>query len=321
MLRARRGRTAELTVRYLVTGGAGFIGSSVVRALVGRGDDVVILDSGIAAGFDHVANTGARVVEADIRDAEAVARAADGCSAIVHLAAQASVPESMADPLTDLATNVDASVSLLEAARALGVRRFVFASSNAVVGGHPPPAHELLVPFPVSPYGAAKASIEAYLSAYHKAYGLTGVSLRFANAYGPWSSHKTSVVAAFAKAYLRGGPLIIRGTGRQTRDFVHVDDVTSGVLACLDAPADKVANEVFQVGTGRETSLLELCRLLFEAGGQEVPIAHAAPSPGDVPRNVSDIGKARRVLGYSPRVSLGAGLFQTLEWFRGHWRG
>jgi UDP-glucose 4-epimerase len=292
-----------------------------VRALVGRGDEVVVLDSGIAAGFANVAVTDARIVEGDVRDSDVVARAAEGCTAIVHLAAQASVPLSISHPLDDLATNVDASVALLESARDRGIRRVVFASSNAVIGGHPPPAHEELVPHPVSPYGAAKAAVEAYVRAYHAAYGLEGVSLRFANAYGPWSAHKSSVVAAFARAYLSGGPLTIRGTGRQTRDFVHVDDVTSVVLACLDAPPEAVANEVFQVGTGRETSLLELAELFFEAGGRAIPIEHAPPSPGDVTRNVSEIGKARRLLGYSPQVSLRDGIGQTLEWFRGHWRG
>ena len=281
----------------------------------------MVLDSGTAAGFSNVAATGARIVEGDVRDADAVGRAVEGCVGIVHLAAQASVPFSIARPLDDLTVNVDASLGLLEAAREHGVRRFVFASSNAVIGGHAPPAREELVPLPVSPYGAAKASIEAYVRAYQQAYGLEGVSLRFANAYGPWSAHKSSVIAAFVKAYLRGGPLTIRGTGQQTRDFIHVDDVTAIVLACVDASAEIVAGEVFQVGTGRETSLLELARLLFEAGGKEVPIEHAAPSPGDVPRNVSDIGKARRVLGYAPQVGLRDGLAQTIEWFSGNWPG
>ena len=279
-----------------------------------------MLDSGVAAGFSNLAGTAARIVEADIRDGAALADALEGCTAIVHLAAQTSVPDSVARPMDDLAANVDASVALFEAARTHGIRRVVFASSNAVVGGHPPPAREDLVPFPVSPYGAAKASVEAYLLAYHAAYGFEGVSLRFANAYGPWSAHKNSVVAAFIKAYLRGGPLTIRGTGRQTRDFVHADDITAVVLACLDAPAELVANEVFQVGTGAETSLLELVGLLFETGGHGVPIEHAPGSPGDVPRNVSDIAKAHSVLGYSPRVSLRDGLAQTLAWFRDNWR-
>jgi UDP-glucose 4-epimerase len=310
-----------LKSRILVTGGAGFIGAAVVHALLARGDEVTVLDSGTSAGFGYVQESGARLIKADLRERQAVDRALDGCAAVVHLAAQASVPASIADPLEDLAINVDASLGLLEAARARDVRRIVFASSNAVIGGHPPPAHEELVPYPVSPYGAAKAAIEAYLRAYHEAYGTDGVSLRFANAYGPRSAHKTSVVAAFIKAYLRGGPLIIRGTGQQTRDFVHVDDVTAVILACLDAPARAVANGVFQVGTGEETSLLQLAHLLFEAGGADIPIEYASASPGDVPRNVSDVSHAHRLLGYSPRVQLRDGLAGTLAWFRDNWRG
>ena len=310
-----------MSSRILVTGGAGFIGASIVHALLRRGDEVVVLDSGVGAGFGYVEGSGAALFKTDIRDRDAAPRAIERCTAIVHLAAQASVPDSIADPLEDLDINVDATIGLLEAARGAGVRRFVFASSNAVIGGHPPPAHEGLVPFPVSPYGAAKAAIEAYLRAYGQAYGLEGVALRFANAYGPWSAHKNSVVAAFVKAYMGGGPLIIRDTGEQTRDFVYASDVAAMVLACLDAPAELVAGEIFQVGTGQETSLLELARLLFEVGGAEVPIAHEAASPGDVPRNVSDISKSRRVLGFAPQVALRDGLRQTLAWFRDNWRG
>jgi UDP-glucose 4-epimerase len=316
----RTTREDALGDRYLVTGGAGFVGATVTRALLDHGDEVTVVDSGAAAGFDYVEATSARLIKADIRDRNAINRALEGCRAIVHLAAQASVPESIAHPLDDLAINVDASLGLLEAARERRIDRVVFASSNAVIGGHPPPAHEELVPLPVSPYGAAKAAIETYLRAYQAAYGLSGVALRFANAYGPWSAHKGSVVAAFIRAYLAGGPLIIRGDGRQTRDFVHVDDVAAIVLACLDAPAELVTNQIFQVGTGQETSLLELAQTLFEVGGGPVPIRHEPPSAGDVPRNVSDISKATRVLHYSPKIGLSDGLADTLDWFRGNWR-
>ena len=303
-----------------MTGGAGFIGAAVVRALIARGDDVVVVDSGIAAGFGYLANTGAKVIEADIRDAEALEHALEGCGAVVHLAAEPSVPLSITEPLANMSVNLEGSLRLLDAARRHGIRRFVFASSNAAIGGHPPPAHEGLVPDPVSPYGAAKAAYEGYLRAYMHAYGMATVALRFANAYGPWSAHKSSVVAAFIRAYLTGGPLTIRGSGRQTRDFVHSHDLTAAVLASLDAPGAAVAGEVFQVGTGRETSLIELARLLFEVGGREAAIAFDEAAPGDVPRNVSDIGKARRVLGYAPQVDLRDGLDQTLGWFRDNWR-
>lgn len=306
--------------KVLVTGGAGFIGAAVVRALSDRGDEVVVLDSGTAAGFGYLAGSKAEIVESDIREHASVGRALDGCHAVVHLAAQTSVPESIVHPLEDAAVNVDGSLVLLEAARAAGVVRFVFASSNAVIGGHPPPADEGLVPYPVSPYGAAKAGIEAYLRAYHEAYGMASVALRFANAYGPWSAHKSSVAAAFIKAYLRGGPLIIRGTGDQTRDYVYVSDIAAVVLACLDAPASAISGDVFQVGTGVETSLRELADILFEVGGGSVPIQREPASLGDVARNVSSIGHAREVLGWAPIVPLRDGLAQTVDWFRANWR-
>jgi UDP-glucose 4-epimerase len=308
-----------LTSRILVTGGAGFIGAAVVHALLGRGDEVVVLDSGLGAGFGYLEGSRAAILAADIRDTAALERALVGCRAVVHLAAQASVPQSISDPLGDLEINVRASLSLLEKARQAGVTKFVFASSNAVIGGHPPPTREDLVPYPVSPYGAAKAAMEAYLRAYHEAFGVEGVALRFANAYGPRSAHKSSVVASFVKAYLAGGPITIHGTGGQTRDFVHVTDVSSIVLTCLDAPGALVADEIFQVGTGQETSLLELAQLLFEVGGAEVPLEHGPPSFGDVARNVSDITKARTILGYAPRVTLREGLADTMKWFRDNW--
>ncbi len=309
-----------MSSRILVTGGAGFIGAAVTHALLERGDDVVVLDSGVSTGFGYVERTRARLIRADIRDRQAVAGALDGCRAIVHLAAQTSVPDSIAMPLEDMQVNVDASLGLLEAAREKGVARIVFASSNAVTAGHPPPAHEGQVPSPVSPYGAAKAAVEAYLNAYHAAYGLESVSLRFANAYGPWSAHKHSVVAAFIKAHLAGGPLIIRGGGHQTRDFVHVDDLTRLVLACLNLSSPLMAGEIFQAGTGHETSLIELARTLFEVCGNEVPIEHQPAAAGDVPRNVSDIGKAGRILGFVPNIALREGLADTLDWFRSYRR-
>jgi UDP-glucose 4-epimerase len=217
--------------------------------------------------------------------------------------------------MDDFSINVVGSLTLLEAARAADVRRFVFASSSSVVAGHDPPTHEGLIPRPVSPYGAGKAAIEAYLRAYGAAFGMATAALRFSNAYGPWSAHKQSAVASFIRAYVEGGPIVIRGTGEQTRDYVHVDDVASAVVSAADR-ADEVAGEIFQVGTGVETSLLELARLLFEAGGTKVPILHEPPSAGDVPRNVSDISKARRLLGYDPQVELREGLASTLAWFR-----
>jgi UDP-glucose 4-epimerase len=302
--------------RILVTGGAGFVGSSVVQALLARGDQVTVLDSGVSAGFEYLAGSGASVAQGDVRERADVEQAMDGCDAVVHLAAQASVTASLADPLSDAAVNLDASLVLLDLARLNGVRRFVFASSNAVVSGHAPPAHEQMVPSPVTPYGAAKAAVEAYLSAYSRAYGLDAVALRFANAYGPRSAHQTSVIASFIKAYLAGGPLVVHGSGHQTRDFIHVLDIATAVLAALDAPAGRVAGAVIQIGTGRETSLLELAEILFGVAGGRVAIEHRPATPGDVERNYSDIVRARNDLAWVPQIELRDGLVETLDWYR-----
>ena len=290
-------------------------------ALVARGDDVVVLDSGATAGFENLAGSPAQLLAGDVRDAGAVTAALEGAEAVVHLAAHTVHAESMADPRQNFDVNVKGTLKVVEAARKHGLKRLVFASSNAVVAGHPPPTNEGLPANPVSPYGASKAAGEAYVRAYMHAYGLAGVSLRFANAYGPRSAHKPSVISAFIGAYLNGGPLRINGSGEQTRDFVYVDDVRDAVLACLDAPAEAIAGEVFQVGTGRETSLNDLVEVLFEVGAGRVAVEHAAPLPADVPRNVSDATRLREVLGVSPRVELRDGLERTLDWFRDHRAG
>ena len=299
-----------------MTGGAGFVGSAVVHALLGRGDEVTILDSGVAAGLAYLDGLPVRIVAADIRDTGKMRDAIAGAEAVVHLAARTSVPESVEDPLEDMAVNVVGTVELLDAARQQGVTRFVFASSNAVTSGHPPPMREDLLPRPVAPYGAAKAAVEAYLAAYHDAFGMETVSLRFANAYGPRSRHKTSVVAAFIEAYLEGRPLVIYGAGRQTRDFVHVDDLAMLILRCLDAPPALVAGEIFQAGTGRETSLAELAELIFRLGGAPARIEHRPARAGDVARNYSDVSKAARVLDHHPRMDIAQGMADTLAWFR-----
>ncbi|MBA2556421.1 MAG: NAD-dependent epimerase/dehydratase family protein [Chloroflexi bacterium] len=301
---------------YLVTGGAGFIGASLVRALEARGDRVRVLDSGRAAGARYLTGTAAEIVPADIAEPGIAAAAVKGVDAIVHLAARTSVPASMEAPLADLRDNVLAAVTVLDAARVEGVQRFVFASSNATVGLMAPPAREDILPRPVSPYGAAKLAFEGYLQAYHHGYGMTTTALRFSNAYGPYSLHKGSVVATFIRECLEGRPLVIHGDGDQTRDLVHVDDLVALMLLALDAPAGLVGGEVFQAGTGKETTVRELAETVLELCGGGGRIEHLPARRGDVLRNVSAISKARDMLGYMPRVELRQGLAQTVAWFR-----
>ena len=311
---AREGSSAR--GRYLITGGAGFVRASLVRALEARGDAVRVLDWGRVAGRVYLRGTAAEVIEADLADADAAARALEEVSAVVHLAARTSVPASIEDPIADMQQNVEATVRFLDRCRVAGVTRFVFSSSNAAIGLMEPPAREDTPPRPVAPYGASKLAVEGYLHAYHQSYGMATASLRFSNAYGPHSLHKISVVSAFLKRYLGGQPLQVYGDGGQTRDFVHVDDLVALVLAALDAPADSVAGQVFQAGTGRETTVRELAETILAVGGEPGRIEYLPARHGDVARNASDIGRARSVLGYAPQVALRDGIASTVAWFR-----
>jgi UDP-glucose 4-epimerase len=195
------------------------------------------------------------------------------------------------------------------------VPRFVFASSNAAAGDHPPPADETDLPHPVSPYGASKLAGEAYCQAYAATYGMAACALRFSNAYGPRSLHKKSVVAAWLRAALAGEPVTIHGDGEQTRDFVYADDLAGAVIKALDAPETAVAGELFQVGTGRETTINELAKAVERAVGQALDVRRAKARQGDVRRNVARVDKAADRLGYRAGVTLDEGLARTARWF------
>ena len=254
-------------------------------------------------------------VRGSLADAAVVREAVAGVDAIVHLAARAGIDDSVRDPLGTFEANVAWSVGLLEAARLAGVRRFVFASSNAAAGDHAPPSDETDLPHPISPYGASKLAIEAYCQAYAATFGLAACSLRFSNAYGPNSLHKRSVVAAWLRAALSGEPIEINGDGSQTRDFVFVDDLAAAVMAALAAPEPDVAGELFQAGTGVETTVAQLADAIAAAVGGTVEIRHAPARIGDVTRNVARVDKAAAVLGYRAAVPLADGLARTAAWF------
>ena len=190
------------------------------------------------------------------------------------------------------------TLGLLDASRRAGAERFVFASSNAAAGDHPPPADETDLPHPVSPYGASKLAGEAYCQAYAATYGIAACALRFSNAYGPYSLHKKSVVAAWLRAALAGEPITIHGDGEQTRDFVFAGDLARAIVAALDAPASVVGGEVFQAGTGRETTVNELAAAIGRATDDRSRSSHGPDRAGDIRRNVSRVDKAASRLGY-----------------------
>jgi UDP-glucose 4-epimerase len=255
------------------------------------------------------------LVEASLADPSAVEHAVRGVDDVVHLAALAGIPDSVSDPIGTFEANVGQTLAVLDAARRAGCRRFVFASSNAVLGDHQPPADEDDLPHPVSPYGASKLAGEAYCQAYAATYGLPACTLRFSNAYGPYALHKESVVASWLRAAIDGRPITIHGDGGQTRDFIHVRDVARAIVAVLDAPAEVVAGEVFHVGTGRETTVTELAEAVARAASRPVEIVHGPDRPGEVRRNVSRVDKAAARLGYRATVSLDEGLAETARWF------
>jgi len=325
-------------MRWLVTGGCGFIGRTLVRLLLTRSNDVIRVvdnlsvgtreDLGAVAPFaerdpqslpvgDSRPADRVELVAGDVCDADLALRAAAGMDVIVHLAANTGVGPSIADPRLDCVTNVIGTLNYLEACRHGGVGRFVFASSGAPVGDCEPPIHEELPAHPVSPYGASKLSGEAYCSAYKHSFGIDTVALRFGNCYGPLSTQKGSVVAKFIRQALAGEPWDVYGDGRQTRDFIFVEDIADAIVR--SATTAGVGGEIFQVATNAETTVLELAAKLQAAlarnGVATSGLRHGEPRVGDVKRNYSDTSKAARMLGWSARVSLDEGLDRTVKWF------
>lgn len=319
----------------LITGGCGFIGRNVVRRLVSKaGPSIRILDNLTVGKREDLAaihpfeerplaalrdEPSARVELAvgDIRDEDAVRQAVKGAAAVVHLAANTGVGPSVADPRSDCITNVVGTLNCLEGCRAGGVRRFVFASSGAPIGECEPPLHEELPAHPVSPYGASKLAGEAYCSAYSRSFGIDAVALRFGNCYGPFSSHKSSIVAKFIREALAGQPWEIYGDGTQTRDFIYVDDIVDAIVRAITA--EGIGGEVFQIATNEETSVGALAEKLSAVLGRHqirLPGRHnMPPRTGDVRRNFSDTRKAKSRLAWSAQVGLDEGLTRTVRWF------
>ena len=305
---------------YLVTGGAGFIGSNIVEALIERGHAVRVVDNFLTGRRENLEPFAGRfeLVEGDIRDLDLMRSVVRGCDYVLHQAALPSVPRSVEDPLTAHAINVDGTLNVLVAAREEGVKRVVFASSSAVYGESPVEAkHEDLPPMPVSPYGASKAAGEAYMSAFSAVYGLQTVALRYFNVFGPRqdpNSQYAAVVPLFVRALLDGRPPTIFGDGEQSRDFTYVANVVEANL--LAAAAPEAAGKVINVACGGSVSVNRLAAVLAGILGVSIEPVHADPRPGDIRHSLADISRARALLGYEPRVGLEEGLRRTCDWFR-----
>ena len=307
--------------RVLVSGGAGFIGSHVVRAHLAAGDEVTVLDD-LSSGRMENVPAGVRLVQADVRAPEARTLIATGGFTIVnHHAAQMDVRRSVEDPVYDAQVNVIGLLNLLEGVRAGGVRRVVFASSGGTVygDGASPPTPEGAPKLPASPYGTAKLTSEYYLATFAQLLGLEAVALRYSNVYGPRQNPhgEAGVVAIFAKRLLAGEPITIYGDGKQTRDLVYVEDVAATNLLAAERPLPALASlddRAYNVGTGIETTVNRLAELLAAAAGHAAEIQRAPARAGEIRRSALDMGKAGRELGWHPVVPLPDGLARTLRW-------
>ena len=306
--------------RWLVTGGAGFIGSHLANALLERGESVRIADDFSTGRRENLDVLGGRaeLLTGDLADLAFARDAVAGIDLVLHQAAIPSVPRSIADPITCHRANVDATLALLVAARDAGVRRVVYAASSSAYGDTPElPKRETMAPRPLSPYALQKLIGEQYMQMFTRLYGLDTVSIRYFNVFGPRqdpSSPYSGVIALFAARLLAGQPPIITGDGGQTRDFTYVDNVVAGVLRAAVVP--EAAGEVINVATGRQISIRQLVGAMQDLLGSSVPPEFAPVRPGDVRDSLADIGLARRVLGYEPHVSFEEGLRRTLDWYR-----
>lgn len=318
---------------WLISGGCGFIGRNLILRLLAEGETIRVIDNCSVCGADDLARvcavkeigSGAKapqkgivqLVRGDIRDLATLREACLDMDIFVHLAANTGVPNSVANPDIDFEANTRGTFNALRASHDAGMKRFIFASSGAPAGNAKPPVTEETVPHPISPYGASKLAGEAYCSAWHHCFGLATVALRFSNVYGPWSGHKTSVVAKFLNAALSGKDWEIYGDGSQTRDFIYVDDLVEAIARAAQTPG--IGGEIFQISTGHETSLAELAACLAstlkKAGVPAPSIRLEKARPGDMPKNYALPAKAIQMLDWRAQTDLQKGISKTFEWY------
>jgi UDP-glucose 4-epimerase len=301
-------------MRILITGGCGFVGANLVARLSGQKDVTLrVFDNESLGKREHLGGLACDFVRGDLRDRAALDQALVDMDAVVHLAADTRVIDSIANPVFNLDVNVIGTVNLLEAMRARGIKRLVSASTGgAIIGKAEGPVHEKMVPSPLSPYGASKLAVEGYCSAYSECYGLRALSLRFSNVYGPRSFHKGSVVAAFFKRIIKGMPLPVYGDGTQTRDFIFADDLCDGIINGLRSDAIGAV----QLGSGTPLSVNELLDAIRTVvAPQPIEVEYLEFRAGEIHTTYCDIAKARMQLGFAPQTSLLSGLRTTWSWF------
>jgi UDP-glucose 4-epimerase len=308
---------------YLITGVAGFIGSSLARTVLARGDKVRGIDNLSTGKRDNVADVSGQIDfrEADLLDLDAVHDACRGVDYVFHEAAIPSVPKSVLDPLGSNRANVDATVHLLIAAKDAKVKRVVYAASSSAYGDTPTlPKHEGMPPKPISPYAVAKLASEYYMKSFYRCYGLETVCLRYFNIFGPRqdpTSPYSGVLAKFITQMLRGEQPTVFGDGTQSRDFTYIDNVVEANLLAARAPASQAAGEVFNVATGTRVDLNETFQLLKKIIGYKGELKYAPERAGDVKHSLADLSLTEKHLGYKPKVSFEEGLRRTVEWYKG----
>jgi len=307
--------------KYLVTGGAGFIGSNLVRFLLGRGHEAVVVDDLSTGKRENMTDFLDRIdfLEGDIRDRAVMDKAVAGCAAVFHEGALGSVPRSVEDPATSHDVNVNGTLTVLEAARAAGVRRVVFAASSSAYGNQvESPKHEGMVPLPVSPYAAGKVACECYLRAYAACYGMETLSLRYFNVFGPYQDPfgaYAAVIPAFVSRLLRGERPVVYGDGEQSRDFCYIDNVCEANWLAANAPAKVCDGTVVNIACHHATSLNQILALLRELMHTDVEAEYTDPRPGDVRDSLADVSLARKVIGYEPKVFFEEGLRKAIDWY------
>jgi UDP-glucose 4-epimerase len=307
-------------MRYVVTGGAGFIGSNIVDELVRRGHDVVVLDDLSAGRESNLSGVAGKIqfIRGSICELETVAVACRGVDYVLHLAARTSVPRSMKDPVETNRVNVDGTLNVLVAARDAKVRRVVFAASSSAYGESPAlPKVETMPAVPISPYGVSKLVGEIYAQVFGRVYALENVSLRYFNVFGPRQdpgSPYSGVLSKFCTALLSGQQPVVFGDGEQSRDFTYVENVVDATLRAAEAP--NVSGMVLNVGTGNRYTLNETLALLEKISGKPARAKYDPPRAGDILHSQADITAARRLLGYEPRVGFEEGLRRTWEWYK-----
>jgi nucleoside-diphosphate-sugar epimerase len=310
-------------LRYLVTGGAGFIGSNIVDELVRRGHEVVVLDN-LSAGKEENLTGVRKKIEfraESITDLAAVQSASKGADYIIHLAARTSVPRSVQNPLETNSVNIDGTLNVLVAARDAKVRRFVYAASSSAYGETPTlPKTETMQPAPISPYGVTKYVGEIYAQVFGRVYGLENASVRFFNVFGPRqdpTSQYSGVLSRFMLAVIEGKQPVIYGDGEQSRDFTYIDNIVDETLRACEAKG--ASGMVFNGGTGARITLNEVLKLLEKISGKKIEAKYDPPRTGDIRDSQADVSLAHKVLGYQPLVHFEEGLRRTWDWYKSNY--